>query len=562
MLTRVVIPVCHALWLLSCLPGWLRFHVALRHPRQAQQHLLKRLLRKNRHSVFGKRHKFAEIHSAREFVAAIPLSDYEAFSPAVFTAQTGGPFDLSIDRPHLLEPTSGSTGTPKLIPVTRASLKAFKAGLDPWIASLYFAHPALLFGRHYWAITPNTPTAAGVDAPNAIPTGFSDDADYLGRAGRLIARHLLAVPQDLCRVSEPEWFTRLTLLFLARSNNLRLMSVWHPSFLTLLLDALPEHLPEIILALRSGKLPGERALAAPLYARLASGFKADVRRADELTTLVPTTDAEVLAYRIWPKMRIISCWTGPRMEPALKVLCRHFPGVIIQPKGLLATEGCISVPTGDGSRHPCALNAHYLEFYDPQTERVLPLHDVRLGQIYSVVLTTDAGLWRYRLHDLVRVSDYYHATPCLTFIGKDNAVSDLVGEKLDERHACEALETASDKTGFRPTFCMMVPARWQTASASGYLVALDGATSRHIKDSVILAWTEAVESELKKNYHYAHARRLGQLVPLRPVRIQNALHTYTRIRQSEGVRSGTLKIPALSFSEAFAAHVCSAARVP
>ena len=42
----------NALWLLSCLPGWVRFQFALRHPQRAQANILRRLLWQNRSTAF------------------------------------------------------------------------------------------------------------------------------------------------------------------------------------------------------------------------------------------------------------------------------------------------------------------------------------------------------------------------------------------------------------------------------------------------------------------------------------------------------------------------------
>lgn len=543
MLRPIAIVICHVLWFLVCLPGWICFQFALRHPRRAQERILRRLIRQNRETVFGRRHHFASIRSLSDFAKHVPLAEYEDFAGAIAAIRHGEPFALTAENPLLLEPTSGSTGVAKLIPATAAVRHEFAAAVQPWIAWLYLAHPSLFFGRQYWAISPNTPAPAP-DTPTAVPIGFADDADYLGFAGRLLSRGILAVPGELRHVADSEAFAQLTLLFLLKEKKLRLISVWHPSYLTLLLDAMPKHLPAILSALRTGILPGGAKIPPDLHARLGRHLRKAPRRAAEIEALDLISHPEAIRC-LWPRLSVISCWEGPRSEPWLGKLRALFPQSVIQGKGLMATEGCVTLPTGCGRLRPCAVRSHYLEFIDSDTGNVHPAWDVQQGRDYSVVITTGGGLWRYRLHDQVHFVGFCHATPCLEFIVKDNAVSDLVGEKLDERHAAEALAAAEAATGIRPDFAMLAPAIYPHEFECGYSLLLEFSALPPDLADTAQRWTDVVESELCRNYHYAHARRLGQLRAISPVLIRNGLGAYRQARESSGTRAGTLKIPAL-----------------
>ena len=64
----------------------------------------------------------------------------------------------------------------------------------------------------------------------------------------------MAVPAAVRHVQEMEAFRYLTLLALVRSGSLRLISVWNPTFLTLLVDRLPEWGDALARDLRSDKM--------------------------------------------------------------------------------------------------------------------------------------------------------------------------------------------------------------------------------------------------------------------------------------------------------------------
>lgn len=549
MLNRLLVFVGNLVWLAGTLPGLILFVTATRHPLSAQKRVLNRLLKAHRNSAFGRRHDFRTIRDPDDFAGRVPLADYDNLAPSIEAARTGKPYALASEPVLRLEPTSGSSGASRLIPSTASLRREFQAAVDPWIAWLFLAHPRLLLGRHYWAISPGTPPP-DLDAatPDAPPVGFADDKDYLGPVARFLAERLLAVPADVRHVRDQRTFVHLTLLFLLRERNLRLVSVWHPSFLTLLLDALPTHMAGILRSLRSGDLDAALPLEPKLLSQLQSRFQSDPHRADELERLA-LHERPYEVGRAWPHLETISCWTEGCSEPWLSRLRTVFPKADIQGKGLLATEGVVTIPTGRGRLRPCAIRSHFLEFIDPETQVVRRVWELVEGREYSVVLTTGGGFWRYRLHDRVRVRGFCGRTPSLDFLGRDGMVSDLVGEKLHEHHAAAALAEARRTTGAVTEFSLIVPVapadHLTSDLAAGYDVLLELPPATVNPRPIALAFAAAVEGALCTNYHYAHARRLGQLRPLRPVIIRNGAAHYRAIREAGGAQPAAIKFLAL-----------------
>jgi hypothetical protein len=67
---------------------------------------------------------------------------------------------------------------------------------------------------------------------------------------------------------------------------------------------------------------------------------------------------------------------------------------------------------------------------------------------------------------------------------------------------------------------------------------------------------EALETALRENHHYDHARRLGQLAPLRVMRVRNAAATYLRVKSATQTL-GDIKIPALDREQGWSEHFVS-----
>ena len=534
-------------WLLACLPGALTFYFAIFAPRFTQRRLLRTILKRAADTRYGREHEFERMaHDLNEFQSH-PVSDYEKFRPFVDAIASGETSVLTAEAVTLLQPTSGTSSARKLIPLTSGLLRQFHAAIAPWIAGLYLLRPRLLFGRQYWCISPNMPPPA---IGSTVPVGFADDTEYLGAWQRWFAAKLMVAPPELARVEDAAVFEFLTLLFLVREKNLRLISVWHPSFLTLLLAALPRHADRMAEVLRNGKLPAALVLPKEIQAALNTHLSPDPKRSDEFVHGISESGTELTW--LWPQLQVISCWVSQEAEPKITQLRRTFPQVKIQPKGLLATEGVVSIPWGFSNKQVAAVRSHYLEFLESSDiNQVKSLGELQRGKTYSVMMSTAGGLFRYQLHDRVRVTGFCGRTPALEFLGREGLVSDLCGEKLSGEDVEFAIEQLQRSTGWSFDFAMVAPDT--SGITPGYVAILE--TEQKATPSVIDIREEILDQMLQKNFHYAHARRLGQLRPLRVWHVRNATLTYRNWLVQRGHRTGEIKFPQLckeaSLVEAF-----------
>lgn len=504
-------------WLAASLPAWLRFTRALRHPEAAQDKLLLSLLARHANSAFGRAHGFGETRSYAEFARRVPLSDYTDVEPWIARIRSGETSVLTVEPLSHLVPTSGSTGARKLIPFTAGLRCAFNAAVGAWMVDLARQHPGIAGGPAYWSISPMV--TGQVSEISAVPIGFDDDSAYLGGARQKLVAAIMAVPPAVRRAADMEQFRYLTLLCLLRRRDLRLISVWHPSFLTLLLDALPLAWDALVEDIHTGGCRCEPTLRAT----------PQPGRARELGALGPHAVA-----KLWPSLRVVSCWGDMMAEPGCAEVRRRFPDASVQAKGLLATEACVTVPFR-GLR-PLAVTSHCFEFLE-EDGRVRRAHELRAGERYEVVVTNGGGLWRYRLGDLVEVDGHISATPSLRFLGRVGNVSDLRGEKLAEVFVTGVLnQLGAAAGGWR--FALLAP-ETDAAGHASYTLFVEGS----VADSTV----RCLEGELRKNPQYAICRNLGQLGAPRVFRIaKNSVEVFVRMEMAGGRKLGEVKPVALS----------------
>lgn len=70
--------------------------------------------------------------------------------------------------------------------------------------------------------------------------------------------------------------------------------------------------------------------------------------------------------------------------------------------------------------------------------------EVKLGQLYEVILTNATGLYRYRMGDVVRVVGTYHGTPTFDFQFRTKQMLNVHMEKVSEAAFTGALRRAVD----------------------------------------------------------------------------------------------------------------------
>jgi hypothetical protein len=471
-----------------------RFAAALREPEAAQAAWLRARLARDSESMFGSEHGFGAMTGYAEFARRVPLRGWDAFAPWVERVRRGEAHVLGMERVTHLAPTSGSGGARKLIPFTAGLQAGFSAAVGPWMTDLVRQRPGLLGGVAYWSVSPVT--EGDEDGAGAVRVGYADDAEYLGGVRTWLVRRVLAVSSAVRHERDMDEFWRKTLVGVLGRRDLRLISVWHPSFLELLLEA-----------------------AERRWDEMCAGIP-DTRRAMELRAAGPRA-----WERWWPELRVVSCWGEQAAGPGWRELRRKFPGVWVQAKGLLATEAAVTIPWR--GEYPLAVTSHFFEFID-EAGGVRLADELERGRSYEVVVTNGGGLWRYRLGDMVECTGRMAATPTLRFLGRAGNVSDLCGEKLSEAFVAEVLRGLWPETE-RPDWAVLRACEGR----AGYELEVTGTGGGEAR------LAERLETALAANPHYAWARKLGQLEPVRVVEVRDGA-ARERLRAARG-RMGDVK---------------------
>jgi hypothetical protein len=211
-----------------------------------------------------------------------------------------------------------------------------------------------------------------------------------------------------------------------------------------------------------------------------------------------------------PGTILIGTWTGGSMGPYLKQVPQFFGDAPIRDLGLLASEGRFTIPFANGTASGVLdIASHFYEFIpeaeiDSANPVVLGAHELQLGGSYFLIPTTAAGLYRYHISDLVRVTGFLGRTPMVEFLGKGNRFANLTGEKLSEHHVTQAMA----KLGWAVNAYTVAPI-WSETQPH-YAILIEEADA---PDAARLQALDAALAEV--NIEYAAKRQSGRLGPIR-----------------------------------------------
>ncbi len=498
----------------SLKPAAKTLHQAFQDPAAAQHARWQRLIQSNAQSAYGRAHGFDRIHSIADYQRLVPVVDYDAVRPWIDRIAMGEQGVLTQAPVRMLEPSGGSTSTNKFIPYTDDLLEDFARATNPWLHDLFSHVKGLKGTQSYWSIS--LAKQGQRQTEGGVPIGFDDDTEYFSPVMRWALNRMMAVPNSVAQAADMEAWRWQTCLHLLRAESLGLISVWSPTYLSLLMAYISHNLD---------------VLLAALPARRAQRIRHAVDRAGRLT-----------GEALWPHLKLISCWTDSIAAHFLPELRQWFPHTPLQGKGLLATEGVVSAPLlpEDGSGCPLAINSHFLEFIDLDHPDRIPClaHEMKNGGAYSPIMSTGGGLYRYHLKDVVHCVGHVGATPKVRFWGKLDRVSDLCGEKVHASQVEAALQIARDKTGAQWRFAMLAPVPGQP---SHYRLFVDSDADASLLTQV----GQHLEAHLATGHHYATCQRLGQLAPLQVQRVAHGWQVFQRTLVAAGQRAGDIKPTAL-----------------
>jgi len=425
---------------------WKQWAACTHNPSATQSDLLLRIVRQNRFTAFGRDHRFEAIKTIADYRKQVPISDYERFRRYIDRAKQGESAVLTDEPILMFTMTSGSTGAPKLIPVTQTTRMNHCRLTRLWYGRAFHDHPGSAAGKFFGLVGR---TVEGRTA-GAIPYGAASGLIYQSSPPWIKRAH--ALPFEIAEIKdfEAKYYVAMRV---AIEQDVTFLGTPNPSTIIRLVETADRFRDEIIKDVSDGGLSHRFELTPEIRAALSKNLAPNRGRAQELGKALAATGAlRPLDY--WPHLKLIGCWKGGTVGVRLKELSNWFGATVpTRDLGYMASEAQMSLPISDeGSAGILAVDTNFYEFIpeaeinraDPTT---LNCEELEVGGVYYVILTNSAGLYRYDINDVIRVTGFHGKTPLVEFLRKGRDVTNITGEKLHVNQVIQALEQAQRDTG-------------------------------------------------------------------------------------------------------------------
>jgi hypothetical protein len=463
-----------------------------------QQSILNELVKSAAKTVFGKEHGFEDIKSAEDFSRQVPIRDYEEFKPYIEKIKEGKHNILWKGQPIYFAKTSGTTSGIKYIPITKDSIPNH----------INTARNALLC---YMSETGNTKFADGkmiflsgspeLERMGGIPTGRLS-----GIVNHHIPKYLRAnqLPNYETNCIE-EWEAKLDKIVLETiEQNMTLIS-GIPPWMQMYFDRLAE---------KSGKKIGG------LFPNLSVMVQGGVNFEPYKAKLNESIGRKIDCIELYPASEGFFAFQDSQEAEGL----------------LLNTDSGIFfefVPAG--------------EIFNENPVR-LTLKDVKVGENYALIISSNAGLWAYNIGDTIK---FISTSPYRILVtGRTKHFISAFGEHVIGEEVEAALMKAANEEKIHITEFTVAP-----------MIAQNGGKSFHEwfvefenTPTDLAAFAKKVDDNLRtKNVYYDDLVGGNILQQLKIARIKK--NGFIDYMKSVGKLGGQNKVPRLSNDRQIAAEL-------
>lgn len=536
------------------LPGGfnlLRFRHSLRDPRRSSAKTLRAILSGAEHTVFGREHGFSKILEAKDdetlfkrYRDAVPARQYEDFRPYVERMKNGESDVLFPGKPVMYAKTSGSTAEPKWIPISQKYIgDVYGRMTKTWLYTILKRRRDIPGGR----------ILAVVDK---LVEGYAPDGTAAGSVSAVLrakapgfVRDLYSNPLSVYSISDYE-ARYYTLMRFAIEQDIRFIAMANPSTVVELLKNAAHHYDDFIRDIETGTLSASVNIEPDIRHELEALLKPNPGRAAHLRRLKEMY-GEPLPKHYWPDLRVLNTWKCGNTRIYIDKFEDAFPEDMCYPElGYISSECRFGVVMDDSLQTVPAPGFHYLEFVaeeelgsdDPHFCNV---DELELGHRYCPYITTNSGLYRYCMNDIVAVGHKYLSTPTVRMIQKTNGLVSMTGEKLSEWQFVDSVHEAERDFGYSLRFFI----GFADLAISGYRFYYE--FEKEVSPEELEQFNSCVDGKLmEKNQEYRSKRESLRLEkPVAHILVRDSFEKYKKSCMADGARDGQFKLNLLHQDE-------------
>lgn len=410
-------------------------------PMKVNSDLLKKILKENKNTEYGKLHNFDKIRTVEDFRKNIPITGYDDFAPYIERMKNGEENLITSSKVLGYSRTSGSSGVPKYIPATEASLKAYVRYTWTRALQLGIIEKKKKGEKHIPGRGLFLSPATNECLPNGLPC--SNIAEIGARQYGFVYPYILTVPTGkLFDVHDGDYIYNIYRFGLMDEKVSFIFSVFF-SINVSQMAYLMDNWKVIVDDIEKGTIDESINMKPELRAKLLKKIRPMPERAAYLRKQFEQGFDETLYKRLWPNLAIICSIGNASFKPAADYIKGFAKDVPFDYSIYGASEGLVaSVFEPDSTEMQLLTDSCFYEFipYGEPDSAAITLDKLEKGKQYELLITTQAGLYRYRLKDVIEVKGFRNKCPLISFVYRKGQMFNIAGEKFSEEDARTSIE--------------------------------------------------------------------------------------------------------------------------
>ncbi|EEF34864.1 probable indole-3-acetic acid-amido synthetase GH3.1 [Ricinus communis] len=424
-----------------------------------QEKVLAEILNRNKDVEYLKKFNLDGATDRETFKSKLPMVTYEDLQPEIQRIANGDRSAILSAHPisEFLTSSGTSAGERKLMPTIKEELdrRQLLYSLLMPVMNLYVPGLDKGKGLYFLFVKSETRTPGGLLARPVLTSYYKSD-------------HFKTRPYDpynvytspnesiLCPDSFQSMYSQMLCGLLERHQVLRVGAVFASGLLRAI-SFLQLNWQELARDIMSGTL-NKRVTDPSIRDCIAKVLKPSPELAEFIRVECSKENWEGIITRIWPNTKYLDVIVTGAMSQYIPTL-DYYSGGLPLACTMYASSECYFGLNLNPMCKPSEVsytimpNMAYFEFlpHEPSCSgltrdsppKLVDLVDVVVGKEYEIVITTYAGLYRYRVGDILRVTGFHNSAPQFHFVRRKNVLLSIDSDKTDEAELQKAVENAS-----------------------------------------------------------------------------------------------------------------------
>ncbi|TXG67299.1 hypothetical protein EZV62_008574 [Acer yangbiense] len=429
-----------------------------------QKKVLGEILSSNAHVEYLQRHglngKTADRHT---FKKLMPVSTYEDIQQDINRIANGDTSPILCSKPisEFLTSSGTSGGERKLMPTIEDELERRSLLYSLLMPVMSQSVPDLEKGKgmYFLFIKSEAKTPGGLVA-RPVLTSYYKSSQFKNRPYDPYTNYTSPNETILCPDSYQSMYSQLLCGLCQNKEVLRVGAVFASGFIRAI-KFLEKHWRLLVNDIRSGTVNPQITDPSVRESVMKILNKPDQKLADFIENECRKDNWEGIITKLWPNTKyvdVIVTGTMSQYIPTLDFYSNRLPlvctmyassecyfGVNLNPLCKPSDVSYTLIPTMAYFEFlPVHRNVNGVTNSISMPKELVDLVDVKLGQEYELVVTTYAGLYRYRVGDVLRVAGFKNKAPQFNFICRKNVVLSIDSDKTDEVELQNAVKNAEN----------------------------------------------------------------------------------------------------------------------